>query len=126
MAQKHGMKKGLQVFCDKADVAVQKEIKQIHVLETYEPMIASDMSWEDNKKASESLLFITEKRSGDIKARKVDDGSKQCTYDRYEKSDGSSPTVTTDSIFLTGLIDGHKGRDIAILDIANKCMIDGY
>ena len=47
------------------------------------------------------------------------DGSKQRTYNRYEKPDGSSPNVTTDSIFLTGLIYAHEGRAIAILDIFN-------
>ena len=47
------------------------------------------------------------------------DRSKQRTYDGYEKSDGSSPTVTTNSIFLTGLIDANEGRAVAILDISN-------
>ena len=44
-------------------------------------------------------MFINEKINEDIKARKVADGSKQRTYDGYDKSDGSSPTVATDSIF---------------------------
>ena len=50
-------------------------------------------------------MFITENKNGDIKVRKVADGSKQRTYDSYDKSNGSSPTVATDSIFLTGVID---------------------
>ena len=50
MAQQHGMKKGLQLFGDKVNVAVQKEIKQIHELETYEPILVSDLSWEDKKR----------------------------------------------------------------------------
>ena len=64
-------------------------------------------------------MFITEKRNGDIKARKVADGSKQRTYDGYDKSDGSSPTVATYCIFLTGVIDAKEQRAIAILDISN-------
>ena len=64
-------------------------------------------------------MFITEKRNGDIKARKVADGSNQWMYDGYNKSDGSSPTVLTDSNFLTGVVDAHEKREIAILDIAN-------
>ena len=47
------------------------------------------------------------------------DGRKQQTYDGYDKSDGSSPTVSTDSIFLTGVVDAHEKRAIVILDIAN-------
>ena len=50
-------------------------------------------------------MFITEKRNGDIKARKVADGSKQRTYAGYDKSDGSLLTVATDRIFLTGAIE---------------------
>ena len=46
-------------------------------------------------------------------------GSKQRSYEGYEKSDGSSPTVKTDSIFLTGVIDAREKRRIRIFDIAN-------
>ena len=64
-------------------------------------------------------MFITENRNGYIKARKVADGSKQRTYDGYNKSDGLSPAVSNDSIFLTGVVDACEKRAIAILDIAN-------
>ena len=50
MAQQNGLQKGVQIFGDKANVAVQKELKKIHKLETYEPMLALDLPWEDKKK----------------------------------------------------------------------------
>ena len=53
-------------------------------MDTYEPVHKSDLMFEDRKKALASLMFITEKRNGDIKARKVADGSKQRTYDGYD------------------------------------------
>ena len=71
-------------------------------------MLAPYLSWGDKKKALESLLLITKKQNGNIKARKVSDKRKQRKYSEYEKSDGSSPTVKTDIIFLTGLIDAHE------------------
>ena len=37
--------------------------------------MASDLSWEEKKKALESLLFIAENRKRDIKASKVADDS---------------------------------------------------
>ena len=107
------------MFREKADVAVVKELTQIHELETYKPIMASDMSWEENNKALESLLFITEKRNGNIKARKVADGSKQRTCTVYNKDDGSSPTVTTESIFFTRVVDTRKFRAVAVLDVDN-------
>ena len=79
----------------------------------------SDLSWEENKKALESVLFITEKRNGDIKSRKVSDISKQCTYDGYNKAYGSSPMVTTESIFFTRVVDAREGREVELLDVFN-------
>ena len=119
LVQKFGLKKGMELFGKKEDAAVVKELTQIHELETYEPIMASGLSWEEKKKALESLLFITEKRNGDIKARKVSDDSKHRTYNRYDKADGSSPTVTTESIFFTGVVDAREGRAVAVLDAAN-------
>ena len=88
-------------------------------MEIYEPVDPKTMAYEDRKKALASLLFIMEKRNGDSKARKVAGGSKKKLYDEYDKSDGSSPTVATDSIFLTGVVDAKEGREAAILDITN-------
>ena len=88
-------------------------------MDIYKPVYKTDLTVEDRKKALASLMFITEKRNGDIKARKVADGSKQHTYNGYDKADGSSPTISTDIFFLTGLIDAYELQAIAILDIAN-------
>ena len=82
------------------------------------PLKASNLLWEEKKKALESLTSVIEKRNGDIQAREVADGSKQRMYDGYNKSDGSSPTVVTGSIFMTGVIGARKRRHVAVLDIA--------
>ena len=118
-SQNFSLKKGLELFGEKADAAVHKELSQIHKMDTYEPLHKSDLSFEDRKKALALLMFITEKRNGDIKARKVADGSKQRTYDGYDRSDGSLTTVATDGILMIGVIDVKEMRAIAILDIAN-------
>ena len=49
----------------------------------------------------------------------VADGSKQRSYEGYEKSDGSSPTAQTDSVIMTGVIDAHEGQDVAVIDVQN-------
>ena len=46
-------------------------------------------------------------------------GSKQRTQDGYEKSNGSSPTVITDSIFLAGVIDANKNKAVSAIDVGN-------
>ena len=118
-AHKFSLNKGLKLSGDKANVSVQKELSQIHAMDTYEPIMKSLLKIEDRRNSLASLMFITEERNGDIKARKVVDGSKQRMYDRYNKSDGLLPTVSTDSIFLTGVVDAREKRTKAILDIAN-------
>ena len=81
--------------------------------------MASELPWEEKKKSLESILFSTEKRNRDIKTRKVANGRKQRTYDGYEKSYGSSLTVTMESIFFTGVVDSREGLAVAVLDVAN-------
>ena len=89
MTQQYSMKKAKELFGDKADAAVMRELTQISEFETYVPLKASDLSWEEKKKALESLIFVTKKRNGDIKARKVADGSKQRMYDGQRKETGT-------------------------------------
>ena len=89
------------------------ELSEIDGLETYEPQRIEDLTYEDKKQALESLILISEKRANqdgkeNIKGRCVAVVSKQRSYDGYEKSDGSLPTVITDSIFLTGVIEANK------------------
>ena len=119
MAEHYSMKKAKELFGDSADDAIMKELRQIHSFETYEPLKASDLTWEEKKEALNSLLFVTEKRNGDIKARNVADGSKQRTYEGYDKKDGASPTVLTESVFLIGVIDACERRAQAVIDVAN-------
>ena len=87
-------------------------------------MKVSDLSWEEKKKALESPIFVTEKMNRDIKVRKVVDGSKQRTYDGYDKSDGSSSTVVTESICMTGVVNTKERRYVAALD--RECLLTSW
>ena len=115
LAQQYNLRKGLELFGDRAEAAVDVELSQIHSLNAFVPKFAKDLSYEQKNKAFESLLFITEKRNGNIKGRSVADGSKQQSYDGYEKSDGSSFMVMTDSVYLMGTIAySSQKREMAI------------
>ena len=85
-----------------------KELTKIHKIETYEPILVSYLYWEEKKKALEYLLVITENINGDIKARKLADGSKHHTYNGYNKADGSSQTVATEIILFYGVVDARE------------------
>ena len=76
------------------------------------------------KRALESLILISEKKADQdgqkkIKGQCVAIGSKQRTYDGYEKSDRSSPTGITNSIFLTGVIEVNETRAMSTIVIGN-------
>ena len=76
MAQQYSMKIVKELFGDKDDAAIMRELDQINDFETYVPIKAGALLWEEKKKALASLIFLAEKRRGNIKARKVTDKSK--------------------------------------------------
>ena len=117
MSNQFSLKKGLELFGNKAEAATGKELQQIHNMDTYTPMHPNELSSEEKAKALRALFFLTEKRNGDIKGRKVADGRKQRTFKGYKKSDGTSPTVSTDGLLITDAIDVHEVKDVAIIDI---------
>ena len=61
------------------------------------------------------LMFMKEKRDGTIKGRGCADGRKQ--RDKYSNSDTTSPTVSTEAVLITSVIDALEGRDVAVVDI---------
>jgi hypothetical protein len=60
---------------------------------------------------------MKKKGTGQIKARKVAGGNKQ--RDFISKENTSSPTVATESVLLTSLVDAQENCDIPIVDIPN-------
>jgi hypothetical protein len=65
----------------------------------------------------ESHIFVKKKRSGEVTARKVAGGNKQCDF--TDKEDASSPTVTQDSVVLTCTIDAKENQDVVTINIPN-------
>ena len=70
------------------------------------------LTYQEEKNTFALILFVTEKRNRYIKTRKVAIGNKQKTYNRYDKINGSSPTVNNDSVFITVVIDAHDHRAV--------------
>ncbi len=59
-------------------------------------------------------MFLKRKRDGRLKARLVADGSMQ---ERSTSVDVSSPTVSTEALFLTLAIDAFQRRHVVTVDI---------
>jgi len=111
------LKAGLKAWGDKAHTAAHNEMKQLHLRNTFKPWHWKDLTHEQKQMVLESHMFLKEKRDGTTKARTVAGGNKQRAY--INKEDASSPTVATESVLLTCIIDAEEARDVAVIDIPN-------
>jgi hypothetical protein len=61
-------------------------------------------------------MFLKEKRDSLVKARMCADRQKQ-KDGTWSKQETTLPTVAMESVFITAVIDAHKGRNVACFDI---------
>jgi hypothetical protein len=111
------LKAGLKAWGDKTHIAARNEMKQLHMRDTFKPMHWHELSHAQRQIVLESHMFLKEKRDGKTKGKTVAGGIKQrCSI---PNEDASSPTVATESVLLTCIIDAEEGRDVAVIDIPN-------
>jgi hypothetical protein len=111
------LKAALKQWGEDAHKAVEAEAKQLHWRNSFEPVHYKEIDEDQREQILESHVFVKKKRSGQLKARKVAGGNKQ--RDFISKEDSSSPTVATESVLLTSVVDAKENRDVAIVDIPN-------
>ena len=114
------LKKGLQVFGPPGVEAVYKELQQLHERKVGKPRDASARSPMQKKNALGYLMFLKQKRTGQIKGRGSADGCKQRLH--TPKDDASSPTVATESVLLSCVIHAKERRDVATVNILGAFM----
>jgi len=117
LVETYSLKKAIKKFGKKAEQSATKEMKQLHDRVCFKPINPTEMTADERKKAMESLIFLTEKRDGRIKARTVANGSVQRKW--MEREDTASPTTALESVLLSATIDAKEGRDVATVDIPN-------
>ena len=81
----------------------------------FRPCDPTLLTHNDRRNALSSLMFLTEKRSGEVKARACANGSVQHLHE--VKEEAAAPTVTTDAIFIQSTIYAHENRDVATCNI---------
>jgi hypothetical protein len=80
------------------------------------PIEVESLTHDKKKKALLLLIFLKEKRDSSVKARMCADGRKQ-KDGTWSKQDTTSPTVATESMFVTAVSNAHKGRNVAYFGI---------
>jgi hypothetical protein len=114
------MKRGLKVFGQDGVAAVGKEIKQLHDLKVGKPKRSADLTAEQRKESLGYLMFLKRKKKGDVKARGCADGRKQRAY--TDKDEANAPTIATEAVFLTAVIDAMEARCVAVMDVPGAFM----
>jgi hypothetical protein len=116
----HNLKRGLEMFGQAAIDAVAKEVQQLHDRKTIRPRYAHELTMEEKRRALGYLMFLKEKRCGTIKGRGCAEGRKQRIYKTKEET--SSPTVRTESLMLSCVIDTKEGRNVITADVPGAFM----
>jgi hypothetical protein len=109
-------REGLRRFGRDAELALMREYAQFDDLHVFEPIHASFLTHEQRRAALRAIELITEKRNGLLKGRTCVDGRPQ--RDHYDPHQTASPTIATDALMISFLIDAYEGRDVATADVA--------
>jgi hypothetical protein len=87
---------------------VSKELKQLHMRDTFAPQDSKNRTAKQKREALESMMFLNEKRDGTIKRRACADGRKQ--RETAVPGAATSPTVAVESVpgaFLSADMDEY-------------------
>lgn len=100
------LKAAIKACGNKARVAAKAKMKQLHWRNSFRPVTWNELSKKKKKTVLESHIFIKQKRTGEVKGRTVAGGNK--LHDYIDKEDASLPTVATESVILTSIIDAYE------------------
>jgi hypothetical protein len=92
-----------------------KELCQFHILRCFSPKDPKTLSHQDRRNTLTSLMFLTEKCTGKVKAHGCANVSKQ--HDHIAKEEATAPTVSSDTIFIQGTIFAYEGHNVATCNI---------
>jgi hypothetical protein len=110
------MNEGIKKFETKGKAGETKELTQINDMSVFRPIEVESLTYDEWKVAISPLMFLKEKRDSLVKARMCANGRKQ-KNGTWSKQETTSPTVAMELVFITAVIDTHKGRKIACFDI---------
>jgi hypothetical protein len=116
----YNLKQGIKKFGDVGKAAVLVELQQPYDHDVMCPVMKYDLTPAKRKGALRYLMFLKDKRCGKIKACRCADGRSQREY--MSKEETSLPTVATESLILSCVVDAIEGRDVATCDIPGAFM----
>jgi len=91
------------------------EFCQLDDKTVFDPMDAKLLSKEQKAAALHAINLIKEKRSGVLKGQTCADGSRQRMM--YTKEETTLPTISTDALMLSLIIDAFEQFNVATADV---------
>ena len=116
----YSLKKGLKVFGTPGPEAVYKEMKQLHDRKVCLPRSAHSLSSQQCHDALGYLMFLKGKCNGLIEGQGCADSQKQWMW--TAKDDATLPTIATESILLTSVIESKEHWYIITANIVGAFM----
>ena len=114
------LKPDLRTFGNGGMKAVEKEMCHLHGRDVIMPVHKHCLTPKQRKEALAYLIFLKCKHCGKIKGCGCADGRKQRAY--IAKEESTAPTVSTEAVFLTAMIDALENRNVAVLDVPGAFM----
>ena len=111
------IRRGLKLFGSQGISAVKAELQQLHDLKVMEAKL---LTTTQRREALGYLMSLKRKRSRKIKARGCADGRPQRAY--IPQEDARAPTVSTEALFMTAVIDAMENRPVVVVDIPGAFM----
>ena len=87
----------------------------MHLLKAFTPLDRIQLIEAKKSQATSSLMFLTKKCDGTIKARASAIGHKQRKY--MSKDEIAALIIMLESIFITATLKAKQGRDVAVMDL---------
>ena len=110
----YSVQRGIKELGIESMVSLMKEMGQMEDKRVFHPMRYEEITSKDKGKLIRSLMFLKRKRNGVLKSRLVADGRMQV---RLSGTDVSSPTVSSEALFMSAAIDAYEKRVVATVDI---------
>ena len=85
------------------------------MLNTFTPLDAAKLTYNQRRTALASLIFLTKKQNGDIKARACANGKPQ--REHIAKEETASPAVATEANFALTATAAHERRFVGTKDL---------
>ena len=96
----------LKIWGTKGKQAVTKELSQLHMRDTFQPINPKTLSKNEYEKLLESHLFLKQKQYQSIRVRMIAGVNKQISHNY--NIDATSLIAALDSVLLTSTIDAKE------------------